>query len=455
MQSGSLRLRLLLAGAVSIALALSLAGVALVALFERHVERRVAGELETELRQLVAAIQRAPDGALVVTRALAEPRFQTPLSGMYWQIDPPAGAPALRSRSLWDASLALPPDTLRRGQAHTHTLRGPGGARLLAIERSVSLPAHLGGAAVRVTVAVDRADISNAAAGFAADLAPSLVLLAAVLFLAAWAQVTIGLRPLDAIRRQLAQVRAGRAMALDGEFPDEVQPLAAEVNHLLAAQADELCRARGRAADLAHGLRTPLTVLAATAEDLRAAGNTAAAAEIVAITDVMRRHVEREMARARAGTASRIRTQAPVGPVAERVTAVLRKTPTGRALDWRIDIPSGLELSLDQQDLAEILGNLCDNAARFARHRVLVAGRRDDDATILLVEDDGRGIPDDKIEQALKRGGRLDQTASGSGLGLAIVADLAAAYGGSVRLDRSGLGGVRATLRFADTRRPG
>ncbi|MBR0679478.1 sensor histidine kinase [Roseomonas eburnea] len=457
-RGGSLRLRLLVAASASVLLALALAGAGLVLLFERHVERRVAIELQAHLRQLIDGLERAEDGTLRLARLPAEPRFAEPLSGLYWQIaeEAPGAAAGLRSRSLWDATLRLPPDALQGGEVHQHVTPGPGGASLLAVERHVALPASLGGGGLRAAVAVDRAEISAAGRAFAVELAPSLGLLAAILITAAWVQVAVGLRPLGELRRRLAAVRAGREARLGAAgFPDEVRPLATEVDTLLDAQDTALARARARAADLAHGLKTPLTVLAADARELRERGEGGIAEEIEAVTEAMRRHVERELARARTAPEGGGHYAAPA-QVAWQVVDVLRRTPRGQALDWDIAIPAGLVIAVDAQDLAEILGNLAENAAKWARSRIRIAGRRDDAAdaaVLLLVEDDGPGIPEDEAERALARGERLDATKPGAGLGLAIVGDLVEAHGGWLRLDRSAsLGGLRAEIRLPGCR---
>ena len=456
---GSLRLRLLAAGAASILLALALAGFGLVLLFERHVERRMALELDAHLRQIIDGLGRAPDGSLDLLRPPAEPRFLEPLSGLYWQIreEPPAkDGPVLRSRSLWDVTLQLPPDPLQGGEVHQHIIPGPGGASLLVVERQVTLPASLGGSSVRAVVTVDRAELHAAGLAFAHDLAPSLGLLAAVLIAAAWVQVTVGLRPLDMLRRRLAGVRAGREARLGAAgFPDEVWPLAAELDHLLDAQDAALARARARAADLAHGLKTPLAVLAVDAAELRERGQGELAGEIETLTEGIRRHVERELARARAaGSGGR---QAAPASVARQVVDVLRRTPRGRELAWSIDIPAELSVDDDAQDLAEILGNLAENAAKWAASRVRLAGGQDaaagTGAIILSVEDDGPGIPEGEGEAALARGGRLDATKPGAGLGLAIVSDLVEAYGGSLALGQSeAFGGLSAEIRLPGRR---
>ncbi len=457
--SGSLRLRLLAAGGASILLALALAGFGLVLLFERHVERRVVLELEAHLRQLVDGLERGGDGSLRLARPPAEPRFQEPLSGLYWQIGeepPPAGggvAAVLRSRSLWDELLRLPPDPLGNGEVHQHTIPGPGGASLLALERQVALPAGLGGDSLRVAVATDRAEIRAAGRAFAAELTPSLALLAAFLIAAAWVQVTVGLRPLDELRRRLGAVRAGREARLGASgFPDEVRPLAAELDHLLDAQDAALARARARAADLAHGLKTPLTALAAEAARLRERGEDATAAEIETVTEAMRRHVERELARARAAQAGGAPRRAAPAPVARQVVDVLRRTPRGQDLAWEVEVPADLIVHADAQDLAEMLGNLAENAAQWARGRVRLGAASDEGTpglVVLTVEDDGPGIAEDRAEEALARGGRLDTTKPGTGLGLAIVGDLAEACGGALGLGRSErLGGLKAEIRL-------
>jgi signal transduction histidine kinase len=310
------------------------------------------------------------------------------------------------------------------------------------------LPASLGGGRIRVAVAVDKREIATAARAFGADLAPALAGLALVLIAAAWLQVTIGLQPLDAVRRRLGEVRAGKTARLGSAFPDEVQPLTAEVDHLLEAQEQAIARARARAADLAHGLKTPLTVLASTAEDLRARGDRAIADEVASVADGMRRHVDRELARSRAGSPGRSTTPQAVRPVVDRVIGVLRRTPRGQDLEWRIDLDDRLAASADPQDLAELLGNLAENAAKWAAGTVCFTGAPDGDGMTLAVEDDGPGIAGDAVETALARGGRLDEAQPGSGLGLAIVSDLVEACGGSLTLSRSALGGLRAAVRL-------
>jgi signal transduction histidine kinase len=294
-----------------------------------------------------------------------------------------------------------------------------------------------------MAAAIDRSEVHAAGLAFARDLAPSLALLAALLVVGGWAQVAIGLRPLEAVRRRLGEVRAGRAARLG-----VVRPLAAEVDHLLEAQELALERARARAADLAHGLKTPLTVLAADAEDLRSRGDTRVGDEIATVTDGIRRHVERELARARSGIQARAGAQVPVAPAVERVLPCCSGRPRGQRLAWHVAVAPELAAPMDAEDLAEILGNLAENAAKWAVSEVRFAARSECGMLILSVEDDGPGIPEGQTEKGRRRGGRLDEAESGSGLGLAIVGDLADAYGGSLLLGRSDLGGLAAEVRL-------
>ena len=410
----------------------------------RLVALESVGSTMDEAKRL--AQQGAADGTLIEARPPTDPRFARPLSGLYWQVE--TGEGMLRSRSLWDGALALPVDDLPDGQTHEHRLVGPGYADLLVLERSVTLSRRLGAVPARVSVALDRAGIRAATAAFAADVRPYLGVLAVALIGAMTAQTLVGLRPLAKVRRRLAAIRAGTATRLGDDVPAEVRPLVAEVDALLAAREADVARARARAGDLAHGLKTPLQVLAGDVDRLRAAGQDDLADEVAVVAAAMRRHVERELARARlAGATARADAGAHLATVARGIVAVVRRTPDGARLAWAEDVPEDVVARIDPDDLAEAVGNLMENAARHARSSVSVAARRDGDKVEVLVRDDGAGIPPERLSEVLRRGVRLDTVGGGGGMGLAIVQDIAEVWDGGLSLENAHPG-LLARLRL-------
>ncbi|MEO8666868.1 MAG: HAMP domain-containing sensor histidine kinase, partial [Bauldia sp.] len=404
MSRTSLRIRLLAAAALSVVVALAAAGAGMTYLFERHVERRISVELSAYLSQLIGGLKVRPDGGIEVA-APVDPRFTRPLSGLYWQVEAPGPAPLLRSRSLWDTALTFPPAA--SGEIQLVELDGPGQQLLLAAERSVSLTGPAGAVPIRAVVAIDHRDVTAASAGFAYDLVPSLAILAAVLVAAAWLQVGVGLAPLERIRSAVADVVSGRLQRLTNSGPEEVRPLVDEINRLLAAQESALARAKTRAADLAHGLKTPLQVLAADIRALRDKGETRLANEIEEVASTIGHRVNRELAGARVDIAAT--SGAPmtaIAAVARRVVAVLERTPGGGGLSFAMAVPESCAYPIQEADLAEILGNLGENACRFARTRIAIDCEPDGAGMRIVVADDGPGIPEDERRNAVARGNR-------------------------------------------------
>jgi signal transduction histidine kinase len=447
MRRRSLRLRLLLAAVASVGVALLVAGSALVALFSAQIDERIDAELDTYIRQLTAAVVLDPDGTLRLTRPLADPRFDKPYGGLYWQIQDDAHGTALRSRSLWDTRLALPADKLRPGVVDRHTLPGPGGQPLLVRERPVILPVAGGERMLRIAVGLDMRDILDARGELVGQVAVALGVLGVVLLVAAWVQVGVGLSPLEAVRRGLNAINAGERRRLEGAFPDELQPLVGEVNQLLAAQERAMEAARARAAELAHGLKTPLTVIAGDAARLRERGEAEIADELEELAGAMRRHVEHELTRARLQFAGSGRPATPLAGAIEPILRTLRRTPAGGALDWRVAVPAAIAVALEPPDLAELLGNLLENAARWARASVTIEAVRAGPVR-LTIADDGPGVPPAMIDRIGERGVRSDERPGGAGIGLAIVRDILEAYGGALRLENRPEGGLRATVEL-------
>lgn len=433
--TGSLRFRLLAGAAVWIALALALAGLVLSGLFRDHVARRFEAELTNHLDQLAALTELGADGAPVLRQPLSDPRFRRPLSGLYWQVGP-GDTPLLRSRSLWDEALPLPSDEVADGDIHRHSVVGPAGRQLQVLERAVTFPN--GTAPLRMAVAQDEAELRAVVADFNRVLWLSLGALALALIAAAVVQVSVGLRPLVRLRAELAAVRAGRRKRFGGDSPREVQPLLDDLNALLDHSEEVVGRARLQAGNLAHALKTHLAVLANEAEGEAAARRVAE----------MRRHIDHHMARARAAAARGLPGVAtPVADSAGALARVLEKLQGGGRVTVTVRVPREHVFAGEREDLDEMLGNLLDNAMKWAGSRVEVASRLEAGGMLaVVVEDDGPGLPADRRDAVLAPGVRLDESTPGSGLGLAVVRDVARLYGGDLRLGDSPLGGLRVEL---------
>lgn len=448
MKSRSLWLRLTVAAIVSLSVALGIAGFGLVELFGRHVERRIGLELDTYLDQITAAVPSDSSLNWAAALQLADPRFDQPLSGLYWQLRDETSGTLERSRSLWDTELALPADEPAIGATHAHEIAGPRGTRLLVHERRVGLDTVDGARVLRVAAAIDLAELRAAETAFATDVAPSLAVLGLVLFAAAMAQIIVGLKPLTDLREAVAMIRRGAAARLSGKFPAEVMPLVEEVNTLLVEREAATARARAQAADLAHGLKTPLTALGADTRKLRELGQGGIADEIDAISVAMRRHVDRQLARAKAGMGLGTRPTSDVKAVVDRLVAVMRKTPSGDPLHWIVDISGTPQAAIDPDDMTEILGNLLENAARYALTRVVITAAAAAGGVRITIDDDGPGIPPQERDKVLHRGGRLDAQAPGAGIGLAVAGDLLEMWGGTLRLDAAPVGGLRVDVEL-------
>jgi signal transduction histidine kinase len=442
---GNLRFRLLAGAAVWVIVALVIAGLGLSRLFEAEVARRQADELINHLNQLTAALEVDSTGRPVLVGTLSDPRFRQPYSGLYWQVSSPAGG-LLRSRSLWDVTLELPPAALQ--PAHEHEVPGPRGSRLLVVERRLQQGENPGGL-LRVAVGVDRAEIDKAVHGFDQALATSLGLLAVALLSAAVVQVWIGLRPLAGLRSGLAAIRGGRSRHLDGTFPNEIQPLVDDLNNLLAHDAALIERARAQAGNLAHGLKTSLTALLAESDELMTRGETELAAQLRVEVMRIRRHVDHYLARARAAGARDLpgvtcNAQACIAPL----LGMFRRLKSEREIEIVNRVDAAHRFRGEAQDLEDMLGNLIDNACKWAKRCVRIASRTEDGQLVICVDDDGPGLSLEQREEVFARGRRLDESVPGSGLGLTITREIAELYGGTVELDEAPLGGLRAYLRL-------
>jgi signal transduction histidine kinase len=456
----SLRIRLLVGTLLGVVVSIVVAGWGLGALFRQHVDTQFHAELRTHLDQLTAHIAVDAQGGVFLAMPLSDPRFGRPYSGYYWQVDAaaPGADPAqalLRSRSLWDVVLRAPVDTLQVGDVHEHRVAGPQGKSLGLVERSVQINDRPAGAPrnLRLLVAADADLVAEPLGQFQAALWLALGVLGAVLALAAVVQVSVGLAPLRALRMALTRVRAGEAQRLDGHFPVEVMPLVAEFNTVLTHNAAVVERARTHAGNLAHALKTPLSVLANAAQTRAAQASASKDPELARLvmeqTAVARRQIDYHLTRAQAAAATRVPgAKTVLLPVVEGLVRAMQRIHAQRAITITVPQPwpAALAFRGEAQDLQEMLGNLLDNACKWASHRVEVMAHAEGDALTITLDDDGPGLAAEQRAAVLRRGVRADEQVPGSGLGLAIVDDLARLYGGQVALQDSPLGGLRAAL---------
>ncbi len=443
---GSLRLRLIVAAFISSGIAVAIAGTSMVVLVNRHIERRVVHELRGYLDQVTARFS-LENGRPDLKADLADPRFDRPFSGLYWQVSE-AGEPQVRSRSLWDQVLPVTGDVLDELDDTAFQIPGPRNQNLIAVSRVVILghPPASPQRTFNLVVAIDRAEIDQVIEDYALEVAAFLVVLVIFLGLAGWVQVTVGLRPLDGLREMVFAVRGGRAERLSGTFPDEVIPLVEELNALIDAQSHTIERARARAGDLAHGLKTPLAVITSETRAMREAGQDQSADVIDAEVDGMSRFIERQLARARITSLQRFGRRLDLDGVTRRLVRTMQRLPRGDLVEWIIDITPDIGIGLQSEDADEIFGNLLDNARKFATSHVVISGYPEDGFVHVRIADDGPGVPAAQRDAVLLRGLRLDETIQGSGLGLSIVDDLVTSYRGRIKLAETPGGGLTVDL---------
>lgn len=435
MTGGSIRARLIAGTTIWLIAALAIGGLALSAAFRRSVEAAFDARLQSLLLAVIAALDVPPDGPVRLARDVPHPDFDRVYSGWYWQVAD--GDTRLLSRSLWDATL---PDA---GESTGgQPLDGPRQEPLRAVSRMLRYPTHV--QPISVTVAGPQRELDDEIAGFNRLLLLSLGALALGLIAAVALQVGYGLRPFRRLASELDAVRAGRRARLAAGYPTEIEPLVETMNAVLDQDARRVERARALAGNLAHGLKTPLSVLG-----VEAARATPDGARIAAQVGRMTGLIDHHLARAAAvGAGEAIAIRTPLRPIVAELRAMLLRVHAERRLTIDVEVDDALAFAGERQDLEEMLGNLIDNACKWAANGVSVRARRAGGQLEIAVEDDGPGLPDEQVDAALQRGVRLDRSEPGSGLGLAISADLAGLYAGELSLNRGPLGGLRAVLRL-------
>ena len=438
MKTDTIAFRLIAGAALWLGLALVVSGLALAALFVDHVERGFDRRISILLESLVAVAEISPAGDLQISDPPGEPRFRQPYSGWYWQVDSGGQVPR-RSPSLWDDTLS--PGTGNVDRPNRYEIDGPRGHRLRVLERAITLPGS--DAKFTFAVAADTAELEAEIRPFTVTLAWSLGALWAGLIAAAVIQVRFGLRPMRRIRAALSEVRAGRDDRLHGEFPAEVRPLVDELNAHLGQIDDVVARARTHVGNLAHALKTPLSVLGNEAER----GEGPLAETVKRQTEAMARRVDHYLVRARtAASAGRIGARTEVAPVLDDLGRTLERIHVARGVTIAIECAGSLVFRGDRQDLEEMIGNLLDNACKWAAEEIQVDATLNGSLLHIVIQDDGPGLAADDRDRAFTRGDRLDEAVPGSGLGLSIVREIAELYGGGVELGVSERGGLKVEI---------
>ncbi|WBU52095.1 sensor histidine kinase [Paracoccus sp. SCSIO 75233] len=426
----SIRGRLLWLSAIWLSVALLAAYLVIGSVLERFVESRFDADSAAIADSLMAGTQADDQGLAQIYDAPGDPRFSAPLSGWYWQLDAD-GAPVAVSDSLYDGTLPTGEEaTGIAGQA-------PDGASLRLLRRSYTVPGSK--EALSVTVTAPQAEIDAAMSSVQRPLALTLMILGLGLALAVLLQVTSGLSALKIMGRNLRHIRSGKADGLPRPNAAELQPVADEINALISQNRDQLARTREQIGNLAHSLKTPLMALQ---------GEMAPDDPRQAVITRMDRQIAWHLKQARsAGGRQVLGQRTELGPVVDDIALVLRRMLEDRGITIQKDIPDEFTVPLEQQDTQEILGNLLENAAKWATSKIMVRARASDRQITLTISDDGPGMADADHARALSRGTRLDERGPGAGLGLAIVADLAALNGGALKLGRDdALGGLSARI---------
>ncbi len=453
LKRNSLSARLIAASTLWAVVALVAAGLILTSLYRSTVENAFDQRLNVYLHTLVGGLAaQDPAQPLSDPGNLGEQRFELLYSGWYWQArDAATGKVVLASGSLFS-------DTIDIGKATgTKVDNGVTSGALVGPDKQslrflASIVTFEGRPPLSLVVAGDAGELENQIVSFGASVAITLAVFGIGLIAATFIQIRWGLRPLDAVRRALSELRSGTRTRVEGDFPAEISPLVNELNAVLESNQEVVDRARTQVGNLAHALKTPLSVVINEAR----ASRDPASHKIVEQTELMRRQVNHYLDRARiAAQSDVIGVVTEIEPLIDRMVRVMSRLYDERGIKLISDVPEGARFRGEQQDFEEIVGNLIDNACKWAKTKVAVTasyrppdGGEDPGSLVLHIDDDGPGLTAQEIEAVTTRGHRLDETMPGSGLGLSIVSDLTAMYRGSFSLDRARMGGLCAIVEL-------
>ena len=444
---GSLMLRLFGGTALWIAIALGLTTFALDSLFKDQATRQFEQQLQSYLYQIVASLELDAQGNPIIPNTGGDPRFNRPESGLYWQINDNNGATLLKSRSLWDTKLNVANDRLLKDEIHFHSLTGPAEQRLLIAEHNLVLP-DPSNKQLRVIVGSETKELARAIETWQHSLGLFVGILFVSLVVAAIAQVAFGLQPLRQLQQSLKKLREGDNARIMGKFPTELKPLIDDFNSVIDANGKIIERARNQAGDLAHSIKTPISVMinALQAERLRSSDNAALIAALEEQLKQLQQQVQWRLKRARiAANVGVPHSRTLVGTTLKQLTRVMQKVHADKSIHVDMGVMADeLYFAGEEQDLQEIVGNLLDNAFKWAISTVAIHASYTEGNVIIVIEDDGPGCTSltDHIHVP-SRGERADESVPGSGLGLSIVRDLVTLYDGTLSFESKSPQGLR------------
>lgn len=437
----TLALRIIALSGIWILIALLITALMLVSNHRDHTAQHYDAHVSMHLEELIGASQFNTDGSFALAFYPSDPRYRELFSGWYWEVQR-AGKSLMRSISLGEESLN-PGDMEPTSEVVINEFEGPRNEelRVHVVEVAIGpnqIPLVFLATAPLVGISEDVADYSN-------HIILGFVVLGLGLLLAVVLQVRVALKPLQAISARISDIRAGKASKLPEDQLEDVRPLVDELNNLLDHNAALVKRARNQLSDLAHSVKNPLAVINNAAQDMEVEQK-----ELILqqATDISR-SVDHYLSRARTyGTEKVLGSRYSIRTAAEDLVYAMRRIYKERDLDFDLSNLKGCWFKGEGQDLEEMLGNLLDNACKWAKSRVRIGCGTIDGRLEILVEDDGPGIADEEYENVMQRGRRLDDSKPGHGQGLGIVKDICALYGGKLKLSRSEMGGLQAKLEL-------
>lgn len=436
-----------MASAASIIIALFIAGLVISSLFAAHVKSTMENDLSNQLDRLIALFD--PEIDIPTLRLpLADPRFAIPYGDIYWQITDVKTATRSRSRSMWDQEFNLSDNALFDGKLHIENILDPEGTLAIAYIQRLQFEKEDGSFRnLDIILAEDLNDFYKATKEFRFDLFLSLAILAIALSLAAWAQITLGLAPLSAIKRDVNAIRTGSQKRMNKNHPPEVMPLINEVNELLDVQDKSISFARERASNLAHGLKTALTVLYSEINKIHNSNQKDSADIIEQCANDMSAIIDHQLRLSRLKTRSKAnRFATPLLQQVQRVVKTLKQTPIGAKINWHLRVESNILVDIDIPDLLELLGIIIENATQWADKNIYINASPSEENISITIEDDGIGLSEKQLKMLGERGLRLDSKGTGNGIGISIAREILTMNSGDLFFEKSEKNGLKVII---------